>query len=55
MSFSAERGGFEPPIEFYPNNHLAGGPVQPLRHLPGQKDIINDFPEKKQIWWSYDR
>ena len=35
-SFQAERGGFEPPIEYYPNNHLAGGPVQPLRHLPEQ-------------------
>ena len=35
--YLAERGGFEPPIEYYPNNHLAGGPVQPLRHLPEQK------------------
>ena len=32
--FLAERGGFEPPNEYYPINHLAGGPVQPLRHLP---------------------
>ncbi len=30
----AGKGGFEPPVEFYPNNHLAGGPIQPLWHLP---------------------
>ncbi|MDY6874570.1 MAG: hypothetical protein SVR81_11575, partial [Chloroflexota bacterium] len=24
--FSAGRGGFEPPVELSPNNHLAGGP-----------------------------
>lgn len=32
--FLAGRGGFEPPVEFKPDNHLAGDPVQPLRHLP---------------------
>lgn len=32
--YLAGKGGFEPPVEFYPNNHLAGGPIQPLWHLP---------------------
>ena len=32
--YLAGKGGFEPPVEFYPNNHLAGGPNQPLWHLP---------------------
>ena len=31
----AGREGFEPSVEFYPDNHLAGGPDRPLRHLPG--------------------
>ena len=44
--FSAERGGFEPPIGLYPNNHLAGGPVQPLRHLPVQQ--LNYIPNSKK-------
>jgi hypothetical protein len=29
----AERGGFEPPVQCYPYNCLAGSPVRPLRHL----------------------
>ena len=31
----AGRAGFEPAVEFYPDNRLAGGPNQPLWHLPG--------------------
>ena len=31
----AERGGFEPPVRFYPHNCLAGSPVRPLQHLSG--------------------
>ena len=30
----AGREGFEPSVEFYPDNRLAGGPDRPLRHLP---------------------
>ena len=30
----AGRAGFEPAVEFYPDNRLAGGPNQPLWHLP---------------------
>ena len=30
----AGREGFEPSVEFYPDNRLAGGPNQPLWHLP---------------------
>jgi hypothetical protein len=30
----AGRVGFEPTVEFYPDNHLAGGPNRPLWHLP---------------------
>jgi hypothetical protein len=30
----AGREGFEPSVEFYPDNHLAGGPNRPLWHLP---------------------
>jgi hypothetical protein len=29
----AERGGFEPPVRFYPYNGLANRPFRPLRHL----------------------
>src|SRR5208283_4500902 len=29
----AERGGFEPPVQFYPYNGLANRPFRPLRHL----------------------
>ncbi len=29
----AEREGFEPSVEFYPHNRLAGGCLQPLGHL----------------------
>ena len=31
----AGRVGFEPTVECYPDNHLAGGPNRPLWHLPG--------------------
>ena len=31
----AERGGFEPPVRFWPHNRLAGGCLQPLGHLSG--------------------
>ena len=30
----AGREGFEPSVEYNPDNHLAGGPDRPLRHLP---------------------
>jgi len=31
----AGRAGFEPAVEvLFPDNHLAGGPIQPLWHLP---------------------
>jgi hypothetical protein len=30
----AGRAGFEPAVEVSPDNHLAGGPNQPLWHLP---------------------
>jgi hypothetical protein len=30
----AGRVGFEPTVEFDPDNHLAGGPNRPLWHLP---------------------
>ena len=30
----AGRVGFEPTVEFNPDNHLAGGPNRPLWHLP---------------------
>jgi hypothetical protein len=30
----AGRVGFEPTVEYYPDNHLAGGPIRPLWHLP---------------------
>ena len=29
----AERGGFEPPVQFYPNNGLANRRFRPLSHL----------------------
>ena len=32
--YQAGRQGFEPWVEFYSDNHLAGGPDRPLRHLP---------------------
>ena len=32
----AGRQGFEPWVEHYPYNHLAGGPDRPLRHLPAK-------------------
>lgn len=32
--YQAERQGFEPWVGFYSDNHLAGGPDRPLRHLP---------------------
>jgi hypothetical protein len=37
----AERGGFEPPVRFYPYNGLANRPFRPLRHLsiPNQGNI----------------
>src|SRR3990172_4183883 len=31
----AGRQGFEPWVQFYPHNRLAGGSDRPLRHLPG--------------------
>src|SRR5512135_2395434 len=30
----AGRQGFEPWVQFYPHNRLAGGSDRPLRHLP---------------------
>lgn len=35
-SYPAEKGGFEPPIEFYPYNGLANRRLQPLGHLSNE-------------------
>ena len=32
----AGRQGFEPWVQFYPHNRLAGGSDRPLRHLPNR-------------------
>ena len=37
----AEREGFEPSVEFYPYNRLAGGCLQPLGHLSAS--FLNPF------------
>ena len=33
----AERGGFEPPVQFYPYNGLANRRFRPLSHLSGSR------------------
>ena len=37
----AGRQGFEPWVGYYSNNHLAGGPIRPLWHLPGLYGLKN--------------
>jgi hypothetical protein len=39
----AERGGFEPPVRFYPYNGLANRPFRPLRHLSVFRGLSQPF------------
>ncbi len=39
----AERGGFEPPVRFYPYNGLANRPFRPLRHLSDIRALSQPF------------
>ena len=50
---SAGREGFEPSVEFYPDNRLAGGPNQPLWHLPNYQVVVRRRERDSNPRWSF--